>query len=128
MPNDLSDKNFLIYAAKAYDRPSCIQSEFEEDLNRIQYIKRLLTKYYSTKVLKDRLIMNHLIIFYNVFGVEAATKMLFYRLEKRDLEVIKPFLLLLNYLPTVVAGIDGRTIITSDIKLDKGAVKALRQI
>lgn len=128
MANDLSDKNFLIFAAKAYDRPNCIQSEFEEDLNRIQYIKRLLTKYYSTKVLKDRLIMNHLIIFYNVFGVEAATKMLFYKLEKKDLEVVKPFLIVLNFLPERVTGINGKSVITSDIKLDKGAVECLRKL
>jgi hypothetical protein len=128
MFEDLNDNNFLLFASKAYDKPNAVTSEFEEDLNRIQYIKRLLTKYYSTDVLKERLILNHLIIFYNVFGVEPSTRMIFFKLEEKDIQVLKPFLILLNFLPDVVNGINGKNIVTSVIKLDPGAVKCLRKI
>jgi len=128
MFEDLNDANFLLYASKAYDKPNAVTSEFEEDLNRIQYIKRLLTKYYSTKILKERLILNHIIIFYNVFGVEPATRMMFYKLESRDLEVLKPFLIMLNFLPPIVKGVNGKDILTDIIKLDKSAVECLRNL
>ena len=61
MFHDLNDSNFMLYAAKVYDRPNAVMSEFEEDINRLLYIKRLLTKYYSSGVLKERLILNHII-------------------------------------------------------------------
>jgi hypothetical protein len=128
MFENLSDDNFLLYAAKAYEKPNAVMSEFEEDLNRILYLKRLLTKFYSSKVLKDRLIMNHIIVLYNVFGVETTTRMLFFKLDQRDLEVVKPFLIFLNLLPDVVYGINGNNIMTADIKLDQEAVRCLRNI
>jgi hypothetical protein len=128
MIENLTDENYMIYAAKVYDRPNIIQSEFEEDLNRIQYIKRLLTKYYTSKKLKERLILNHLVIFYNVFGPEAGTRMLFLRLEIKDIEVLKPFMIYLSMLPEVVRGIKGKNINTDVIKMDKNAIKALREL
>lgn len=128
MFDNLTEANIFLYAAKAYDKPNAVMSEFEEDFSRILYIKRLLTKYYTNGVLKDRLIMNHLVILYNVFGIEAASRLLFFKLETRDLEIIKPFLIFLNFLPTMVEGIRGRDIFTSDIKLDKGTVECLRQL
>jgi hypothetical protein len=128
MFENLNDGNFSLFAAKAYDKPNAVMSEFEEDLNRILYLKRLLTKYYSSKVLKDRLIMNHIIVLYNVFGVDAATRMLFYKLDGRDLEVVKPFLLFLNFLPDKVCGINGKDIETADIKLDQEAIRCLRDL
>jgi hypothetical protein len=126
--DDLREDNCKLYAAKNYDKPSALQSEFDEDFLRLLYIKRLLTKYYSTKVLKDRLIMNHLIIFYNVFGLEAATRMLFLKLDEKDLKVIKPFLLFLSYLPETVGAINGRDIDTYSIGMDQVAVGALRNL
>lgn len=128
MFENLNDENFLLFAAKAYSTPNAVMSEFEEDLNRILYLKRLLTKYYSSKVLKDRLIMNHIIVLYNVFGIEAATRMLFFKLDSRDLEVVKPFLIFLKFLPEVVHGINGKNIITADIRLDEEALKCLRDL
>lgn len=128
MFDNLTESNFSLYAAKAYDKPNAVMSEFEEDLNRILYLKRLLTKYYSSKVLKDRLIMNHIIVLYNVFGVVAATRMLFYKLDDKDLEVVKPFLIFLNFLPEKVYGINGKDVCTADIKLDQEAVKCLRDL
>jgi len=128
MYEDLNDENFMLFAAKTYDKPNAVMSEFEEDLNRVLYIKRLLTKYYASGLLKDRLMMNHLIILYNIFGIESATRILFFKLEERDYEVIKPFLIFLNFLPEVVYGIRGKDIITNDIKLDEGSVVCLRAL
>ena len=96
---DLNDGNFLIYAAKCYDRPHMIQSEFEEDINRIKYIKRLFRKYRQNGEFKERLILNHIIILSNVFGVEAATNMLFFKIDEEDYPLLKTILIYLNYLP-----------------------------
>jgi hypothetical protein len=72
--------------------------------------------------------MNHLIVLYNCFGVDATTRLIFFRLEERDYSVMKPFLIFLNYMPDVIHGINGKDIISSDIELDKEAVRLLREI
>lgn len=126
MFDNLTNDNFFLYAAKVYDKPNAVLSEFEEDISRIVYIKRLLTKYYAYNILKDRLLMNHLVILLNVFGVEAGSRILFFKLDERDMTVIKPFLIYLNSLPQVIQGINGRDITTSEIQLDKGVVECLR--
>lgn len=128
MFENLSDENFLLYAIKCYSSPNAIMSEFEEDLNRIQYIKRLITKYRDSGEFKGRLILNHIVVLYNVFGVDGATKILFFKLDERDYEIIKPFLVFLNYMPEVVYGIRGKNIRSSDIKLDQEAIKCLREL
>ena len=97
---DLNDDSFLIYAAKHYDRPHIIQSEFEDDLKRIKYTKRLLRKYRQSGEIKERLLLNHVIIIANVFGVEAATNMLFFKVDPEDYSLLKTILIYLNYLPT----------------------------
>ena len=97
---DLNDGNFLIYAAKSYERPLIIQSEFEDDLKRLKYVKRLLRKYKQTGEFKERLILNHVIILANVFGVEPATNMLFFKIDEDDYPLLKTILIYLNYLPT----------------------------
>jgi hypothetical protein len=97
---DFDDDVFLKYAMDNYDNPSCSgKEEFDEDINRIKYIKRLFGRYFSTGELKERLILNHIIIFYNVFDMEAATKMLFYRMEDKFKPLLKTFLVYLNFLP-----------------------------
>ena len=96
---DLNDGNFLIYAAKAYDKPHIIQSEFEEDLKRLKYVKRLLRKYRQTGDFKERLILNHVIILSNVFGVEATVNMLFFKVDPTDYPLLKTVLIFLNYMP-----------------------------
>lgn len=126
MFENLDDDNYLLYAAKVYDKPNAVISEFEEDLSRILYIKRLLTKYYSTKVLKDKLMMNHIVVLYNVFGIEAATRLLFFKLEEKDYETIVPFLIYLNFLPKTVKGIKGIDIFTDTIKLNPEVIQCLR--
>lgn len=93
---ELNDDNFLIFAIKSYDNPSCNgMSDLEEDLKRFKYIKRLFKRYENTDVLNERLILNHLIILYNVFG-NSATKMLFYKIESKYWSYLKTFLVFLN--------------------------------
>lgn len=128
MIEDLNDDTFELFAAKAYDKPNAIVSEFEEDLNRILYLKRLLTKYYNTGILKDRLIMNHLIVLYNVFGIDSATRLLFFKLDEKDYEIIKPFLICMHFLPEYVHGINGKTIDTKEIRLNADAVECVKRL
>lgn len=97
---DLCDDNFLIYAAKCYDRPHMLQSEFEDDLMRLKYVKRLLRKYRQTGDIKERLVLNHVIILSNVFGVEPTVNMLFFKCDQEDYPILKTILLFLNYLPS----------------------------
>lgn len=126
----LDETNFMLYAAKYYDNPACYDTvEFYEDLNRFKYIKRLFSRYEETGELKERLVLNHIIILYNLFGVPATTRMLFLKL-KGYYHCLVPFLLLLNYLPDKVynIGIDSKCVSTSDIILDPGVVDVLRKI
>jgi hypothetical protein len=99
MINDLNDDNFLIFAAKAYDRPHILQSEFEDDLKRIKYVKRLLRKYRQTGEFKERLVLNHVIILSNVFGVESTVNMLFFKVDQDDYPLLKTILIFLKYMP-----------------------------
>lgn len=96
----LNRKNFELYAAQNYNNPECIDiEEFKEDLARFKYLKRLLRRYEVSDELQERLILNHLIVLYNVFGIEAANKMIWYKIEPEHWTYIKPFLVFLNYLP-----------------------------
>ena len=126
--NDLNDENFSIYAIKAYDRPNCIMSEFESDIKKIKYLKRLFRKYKATGVLKERLIVNHLIILFNMFGPEATTRMLFLKVEKEHHAMLKTFLLFLNFMPDTVKAIAGEDIISSDISVDLTVAANLRKL
>ena len=96
----LNRKNFELYAAQNYNNPECIDiEEFKEDLARFKYLKRLLRRYEVNDELQERLILNHLIVLYNVFGIESANKMIWYKIEPEHWTYIKPFLVFLNYLP-----------------------------
>jgi hypothetical protein len=126
----LDDSNFMLYAAKYYDNPSCMdQYEFEEDLNRIKYIKRLFRKYEDGNVLRERLILNHIIILYNVFYHQACTRMLCFRLYNH-LKYLKPFLVYLNYWPERIdpIGSNKEVLIDSDIEMDRHIIEVLRKI
>lgn len=128
MIENLCDDNFILFAMKAYDKPNCIMSEFEEDMKRIKYVKRLIRRYRVTGELKERLILNHLIILSNVFGVESSVKMLFYRLDREDYDILKTFLLFLNFMPKFIQGIKGDNIHSGDISIDVFVAKKLRSI
>lgn len=128
MIQDLNDDSFMIYAMKSYDKPNCVMSEFEEDLKRLKYIKRLIKKYKITGDLKERLILNHIIVLSNVFGVEPTVRMLFYKFDKEDYEILKTFLIFLNYMPKFILGVKGKDIISADITVDLFVAKRLRNI
>jgi hypothetical protein len=118
---EFDDDVFLYYAMENYTNPSCSDiKEFEEDINRIKYMKRLFGRYFSTGELKERLILNHIIIFYNVFEMEAATKMLFYRMEDKFKPLLKTFLVYLNYLPEDTMYVE--------LPLDMKVVEILRRL
>ena len=97
----LAESTFLLYASKHYENPQCSDiAEFEEDLKRFQYLRKLFGRYRQDDDLKERLILNHLIIIYNVFGPEA-TNMLFMRLHEYH-EYLKPFVEYLNFMPEFI--------------------------
>ena len=97
--NELTEDNFLLFAIKNYENPQAVTKEdFDKDLNHFKYIKRLLKRYKNTGELKVHLILNHLIILFNVFN-EAAVPLLFYHLEEELWPAIKSFLIFLNRLP-----------------------------
>lgn len=128
-PEKLDDSNFILFAAKHYDNPQCYDlNEFHDDLKRFKYLKRLFGKYQESGELKERLIINHIIVLYNVFG-ESATRMLFMKLENYH-SYLKPFIVLLGYMPERVynIGMNGITYKNSDIHMDERIVEVLRKI
>ena len=127
--DDLNDDNFLMFAMKEYNDIQCTDiEEFYDDLKKIKYIKRLFNIYKNTGQLKERLILNHLIVFYNVFPVQSGTRILFYKIEKSFWPMLKTFLIFLDRMPETIDSIRGKTIRTSDIQLDEGIVTRLRSI
>jgi len=120
----LDDNTYIMFAMKHYDNPQCMgMEEFQEDLNRIKYIKRLFRKYKKNGVLRERLLLNHIIIFYNVFGVEAGTRILFYKIEEEMHSLLKTFLVFLNYAPETIPEID-----LVSISLNTDVINRLREI
>jgi ribosome-interacting GTPase 1 len=118
--DDLTEENFELFAAKHYNNPQCVDvAEFQEDLARYKYVKRLLRKYQQTGEIQERLVLNHLIVIYNMFGISAANRMSFYRIEEELWPALKTFLVYLNYLP------ENEKV---EIPLDQNIVKVLRSI
>ena len=125
--NNLTDGNFTLFAARYYENPHCLtEEEFEDDLKRFRYLKRLFNKYKQTGELKDRLIINHFVVLYNVFHHRAATKMICLKLYD-ELSYVKPFLIMLGYWPDRIEGIDGKIVVDTDISLDMNVTKTLRE-
>lgn len=126
----LDASNFLLYAAKHYDNPQCFDTlEFYEDLKRFKYIKRLINRYVEDGELKERLILNHIVVLINLFGVNPTIRMLFYKCEGLERYIV-PFLLFLNQLPNRVEsiGIDCHSINTSDVDFDRYILESLRRV
>ena len=99
MYEKITPDNVLMYAIRNYTNPHCEgEKEFEDDLKRFKYIKRLLRKYYDTGVLKERLLLNHIIVLNNVFGADACATLLLYKIQEDYWPVLKSFLLYLNIL------------------------------
>ena len=103
-------------------------SEFESDIKRTKYLKRLFRRYKITKSLKERLILNHIILLNNVFGTEATARILFYKIDERDYDLLKTFLMYLNLLPNGVYGINGKNIPLIEIPIEPNVAEILSKI
>jgi hypothetical protein len=96
--NQLTDDNFLLFAIKHYDNPSCCgMKDLNADLKRIKYVKRLLRRYARTHEISENLLINHLIVLHNLFGI-ATVDMLFFKIETIFWPQLKTFLVFLNYM------------------------------
>lgn len=124
----LTELNFEIYAMKAYMIPCLSTQDFYNDLKKVKYVKRLINRYKTTGILKERLILNHIILLGNVFGPEDATRILFYKLGEDFYSELKTLLTYLNYMPDEVLYISTARIYNCDIPIDMGIAKKLRQI
>ena len=97
MFKEIRPDNVIMFAMKHYSNPQGdTQTEFNEDMKRFKYIKRLLRKYHDTGILKERLLLNHLIVLHNVFGTTACVTLLLYKIQKEYWSVLKSFLIFLN--------------------------------
>ena len=126
--DNLSNDNIVLYCMKAYERPDMIMSEFKEDMKRFDYLKRLFRRYRKSDELREQLVLNHLIVIYNVFGPDVATRLLFFKMANEDYSALKTYLLFLNYMPNVVYGIKEQNILSSEIEVDIKIAEALRKI
>ena len=118
--NELTEKNLFLYAAKHYKNPNFSDiDDFYEDLKRFKYIKRLLNRYIESDELSERLILNHLIVVFNMFGIEAALEILNLKLEDRHWPVMKPFLVFLKYITNEQY---------TGITMDPNVIEVLRKI
>jgi hypothetical protein len=125
----LDETNFAIFAAKHYDNPQCLSTiEFLEDLSRFKYLKKLFNRYEESGELKERLILNHMIVLYNCFEHET-TRMLFMKMPEYG-KYLKPFVVYLNRMPDRIEDIriERKTIISSDVSMDTRIVEALRSL
>lgn len=125
--DDLNNDNIMMYAMKAYDKPDCIMSEFKDDMKRFNYLKRLFRRYRKVDELREQLVLNHLVVLYNVFGPEVTSRMLFFKMSKDDYPALKTYLLFLSIMPERIRGIKGQDIISSDIPIDNRVAEVLRQ-
>ena len=117
---ELNDDNWMMFASKYYTNIQCTSlEEFYDDLQRFKYLKRLFKRYLNNDDLQERLILNHIIVLNNVFGIKEANKMLFFKIEESHWPLLKTFLVYLNYLP------DNEYV---DVPLDQNIIKVLRTI
>jgi len=126
--DNLTSDNMMMYAIKAYDKPNCILSEFSEDMKRFNYLKRLFRRYRKHNEMRERLVLNHLVVLNNVFGPEVLARLLFFDMSESDYPQLKTYLLFLSCMPDVVRGINGKDIISSDIEVDLEIANVLRTI
>ena len=129
MFSNLTEDNVILYAMKHYENSQCLSEvEFHNDLKIIKYIKRLFNRYKRTGEIKERLMLNHLIMLSNVFPVVVLTRILFLRIPQEYWVELKTFLVFLKYIPEVVETINGKEIISSDISIDMKIANKLRKI
>lgn len=119
MNYELTEDNFVLYAMKHYDNPHCKGvEEFNDDLKKFRYLLRLFRKYKLSGILKEKLIINHIVVLYNLFGAEAATKMLFFKIDRKFWPELKTFLVFLSLMPPE----------ETDIPIDNKIANILRKI
>ena len=126
----ISEENFIIYAARYYNNPSCsTEADFLQDVNKIKFIVKMFKRYEKDGVINERLVLNHIILLYNVFDREAATRMLVLKCQDH-LSTLKPFLVLLNFWPDKIehVGAHGAIIHGTDVMMDQFLVDKLRKI
>ena len=125
LQDKLNESNFLVYAMHHYDNPQCHSlAEFEEDLKKFLYLKKLISRYKNNGELRERLILNHIIVLYNIFG-ESATKMLFYKIDEECWDTLVTFLVYLERMPETIPEYG---IVLSEIVLDETIIATLRKI
>ena len=125
MKEKLNESNFLVFAMHHYDNPQCHSlQEFEEGLKKFLYLKKLISRYKNNGELRERLILNHIIVLYNIFG-ESATQMLFYKIDESCWDSLITFLVYLDRMPETIPELN---IVLSDIVLDETIISTLRKI
>jgi hypothetical protein len=125
--DDLTNENIMLYLVKAYDKPNCIMSEFKDDMKRFNYLKRLFRRYRKMGELREQLVLNHLVVLYNVFGPEVSARALFFKMSKDDYSALKTYLLFLSFMPEKIKSIKGHDIFSSDIPVDMRIANVLRE-
>lgn len=121
----LNEDNFLLFAMHHYDNPQCHSvAEFEEDIKKFLYLKKLISRYKNNDELRERLILNHIIVLYNIFG-DSATRMLFYKIDESCWDILTTFLVYLERMPETIQEYG---ITLSDIVLDENVIATLRKI
>lgn len=127
MCDDVTANNALWFATKNYSNPQCVSlDEFIEDYKRFRYVRRLCRRYVNTKEISERLMLNHLVLLTNVFGIPATVRLLFLFCNDPKLRsVLATFLTFLNMLPEKIPGVNGRDITSSKILLDKKLLNRL---
>ena len=121
----LTDDNFLLYAMHHYDNPQCHSvQEFEEDLKRFLYLKKLFSRYKTNGELRERLILNHIIVLYNLFG-DSTTNMLFHKIDKEHWSSLATFLIYIERMPEKI---EQHSIESSQLGVDEKIVSVLRKI
>ena len=120
MYEKITSDNIMMFAIRHYDNPQCeSEKEFYNDMKRFKYIKRLLRKYKEVGILKERLLLNHIIILNNLFGIEACVTLLLFKIQREYWSTLKSFLLFLNMI---------REDELRDINEDKEVLSILRKL
>ena len=127
---NLNEKNILLYAMQQYDSPDIELgvNAFDVDWKHVKYIRRLLNRYQATGEIKHRLVLNHIIVLTNVFGVEGAVRILFAKMPSYQWDIVKTFLVYLAFMPKTVRGIHGMDILESNITINADIAEKLREL
>lgn len=123
MFDNLTESNYLLFAIKIYDNPGCSsEKEFIDDFRKIKSVEKHFKKYKKSGKIKERLVLNHIITIFNIFGPNIV-RILFLKIDKKYWDILKSFLIYLNYLPDVITGINSLNIdttkICSDVRINK---------